>query len=491
MNETADDPRRRFLLVASGLLATAVFVVDVLTPHGVEVWVLYLPVILAPVWFNNTRQILWTSAICTVLVVLGSVLFPLGIPPWSDVINRGMGIMAIWLTAIAGITIARHSVQLAAAMEGLRRETAEHDAAKHALARSEQRLRLAVDGARMGTWDMNLRTGSAVWSETQFKMLGYAPAPDGEATVEMWESRIHPDDRASVLKIREQAQHDRTLLPAEYRIVRADNGQIVWLAVYGRFFHDEIGAGVRFIGVSFDISRRKKLEREVLEIAAREQRRIGQELHDSVGQELTGLGLMANALAQRLQDAREQKQIALRLVEGFDRVRQQVRTLSRGLIPVQVEAKGLWAALDDLATTIGEQSGIEVTLDCSEGCDVEDHTRATELFHIAQEAVSNAVRHGYPRHVRMTVCSGADGLRLSIQDDGIGLQRRSAKCPGMGLSIMEYRAEQIGGALQVGPAEGGGTVVTCWLPGEHSNGNGKTDAGRRTHDRHREDSHRG
>src|SRR5262249_5016524 len=155
---------------------------------------------------------------------------------------------------------------------------------------------------------------------------------------------------------------------------------------------------------------------------------------------------------------------AARLVAGLDRVHQQVRSLAHGLAPVQVEAKGLWAALDDLATSASEQSGIPVTFDCPEWGEVPNHATATQLFRIAQEAVSNALRHGQPRHVHVTLLFAPEGLRLSIEDDGAGMQGRPEESNGMGLRIMQYRAGLLGGLLQVGAAKGGGTVVTCALP---------------------------
>ncbi len=198
---------------------------------------------------------------------------------------------------------------------------------------------------------------------------------------------------------------------------------------------------------------------------------------------------MANALEQGLVAGAPKNQIAPRLVEGIDRVHQQIRILSRGLVPVQVEAKGLWAALDDLADTISQQTGVAVTFDCPERCEVADHTRAKELFRIAQEAVSNALRHGRPQHIRVSLVSADEGLNLSIADDGVGITGQAAQSAGMGLRIMEYRAEQIGGQLHVGPAEGGGTIVTCSLGANHDHSN--SNSGTPNDSGPGQDSHRG
>jgi two-component system CheB/CheR fusion protein len=252
------------------------------------------------------------------------------------------------------------------------------------------------------------------------------------------------------------------------------------LAVFGRYYYNASSEAVRFLGVAFDMTRRKELEREavqreVLALTAREQQHIGQELHDGVGQELTGLGLMAQSLAQRLQEAVPEKRIALRLIAGLDSVHQQVRELSRGLIPVHVESRGLAAALDDLVARMTEASGISVTAECPECLEVADHETATQLFRIAQEAISNAVRHGRPRHIRLMLHTEPNGLRLRIEDDGIGIQGGPERFKGLGLRIMHYRAGQIGGVLQIGRSRGGGTVVSCTLPG--SNGNDERTCG--------------
>src|SRR5262249_52959403 len=185
------------------------------------------------------------------------------------------------------------------------------------------------------------------------------------APIDLWRTCIHPEDLQRVLEARDQALRRRSAYSVEYRINRADDGAVVWLAVFGRFHYNESGQAVRFLGVAFDITRHKELERQVLErevlaIAAREQRQLGEGVHAGVGQELTGLGLMAQSLVQRLPAAAAERHIALRLLAGLDGVHQRVRELTRGLIPVHVESRGLAAALDDLAARTTETSGISV-----------------------------------------------------------------------------------------------------------------------------------
>lgn len=139
--------------------------------------------------------------------------------------------------------------------------------AEEALRESEERLNLAIDAAGMGTFDLDFKTGEAIWSHTKFRTLGYEPTPDGKATLAMWQNLVHPDDLPLVMEELEKARRDRSLWAPEYRIIRADNGQIVWLRAFGRFHYDEAGEAVRFIGVLFDDTARKQAE-EALRLRA-------------------------------------------------------------------------------------------------------------------------------------------------------------------------------------------------------------------------------
>jgi PAS domain S-box-containing protein len=472
---------RRFLVMtAVAVYGALVLVLDLVTPVGIEVWVLNVPLIVLPVFCGGVRMTVVLSLAISAVVIVGALDSPPGhSPPSWDLLNRGMGLAIIWLIAVMVISFIRIRTRLDDALNRLRAEMAARDRISRALEQSEERLRLAMEGAGMGTIDVNLQTGTACWSATYLRMLGYPAAVGRETTLDLWRSCIHPDDAARVLALREQALRNRSAYAVEYRINRVDNDETTWIAVFGRYSYDASGAAVRFLGVSFDVTRRKELEREtvqreVLAMAAHEQRQIGQELHDGVGQELTGLGLMAQTLAQRLPDAAAEKGVALRLLAGLDSAHEKVRKLSRGLIPVHVESRGLSAALDDLAARTAEASGIAVTAECPEWVELPDHATATELFRIAQEAVNNAVRHGRPQHIRVTLLTEPNGLRLRVRDDGVGVRDRAEQGDGLGIRIMQYRAGRIGGVLHIGPSRGGGTVVSCTLP--RSNGNEGKDA---------------
>jgi PAS domain S-box-containing protein len=212
-----------------------------------------------------------------------------------------------------------------------------------------------------------------------------------------------------------------------------------------------------------DITRRKELEREVVEIASLEQRRIGEDLHDSVGQELTALNLLASELDETLRsDPADGTKLVERMVQGLRRCRQDLRAVLQGLLPVAVETEGLMAALTDLADRIQQEGKAACTFDCPEPVRVADNLVATHLFLIAKEAVHNALRHARPRKIRITL-KGNHLLVLRVQDDGIGMAALPTENAGLGLRVMHNRAAIIGANLTIEPAEPSGTLITCAL----------------------------
>jgi two-component system CheB/CheR fusion protein len=215
-----------------------------------------------------------------------------------------------------------------------------------------------------------------------------------------------------------------------------------------------------FTGVVRDIARRKELEREVVEIASQEQRRIGQDLHDRVGQELAALNLLVGDLAEILPgDPPQAGKLVDRIAQGLHRSQGDLRDVLRGLLAVSIETQGLPAALTELAQRAASDGKLACTFDCPRSVEISDSYIATHVFFIAQEAVQNALKHARAATVRISLKSNGL-LVLRVQDDGRGMPARPADS-GLGLRIMRYRAAMIGGTLSIEPAEPHGTVVTC------------------------------
>ncbi|MCC6487964.1 MAG: hypothetical protein IT364_10735 [Candidatus Hydrogenedentes bacterium] len=215
-----------------------------------------------------------------------------------------------------------------------------------------------------------------------------------------------------------------------------------------------------------DVTERRNLEKEVLDIAAREQRRIGQDLHDGLGQLLTGLMCLSGSLSRNLQ------QSAPNHVAEADEITQitrhamtEARALARGLMPVDLDSRGLAAALHELAYDCENIFNVACDCICDEQVRVEDPVSSLQLYRITQEAVSNGVRHGQASVIRIHLGLELSGSGLlTIQDDGRGFRPGAKPRSGMGLRIMKYRAETIGGTLEVHSRRAKGTTITCRFP---------------------------
>lgn len=297
-------------------------------------------------------------------------------------------------------------------------------------------------------------------------VLGYAWEEGRPPTMPTLLTEVHPDDLARVEWASEQCENadDGAVIETEYRIRHA-NGEWRWLN--GRntvFVRDGEGNPRQILGSAQDITERKRLEQEVLEVAAAQQRQIGQELHDGTGQELTGLCMLADNLADNLKEkGLGEEQLARRISQRLREALGQVRLLSRGLVPVEVDAEGLMAALTDLTARISELHAIRCTFDYAEPVLFDDNNTATQLYRIAQEAITNALKHGEPACVRVSLEARGHYITLKITDDGVGMPDGEEAREGVGLRIMRYRAGQIGAQLSVHAGPNGGTVVSCTL----------------------------
>jgi len=241
-----------------------------------------------------------------------------------------------------------------------------------------------------------------------------------------------------------------------------------------------------FMGVLRDISSRKAMQKHALEIAADEQRRIGLELHDGTQQELTGLTLFANVLLETIEqgpyqvhsdfdseptwqfkdvDYQRLRKTTSLMAKRLSEANGHVRDLAHGIMPVQIDAEGLRSALSELATdTTTDQ--VRCRVNVSKNFALLQNTTATHLYRIAQEAVSNALRHGKASRIGITLAQHKDSLMLEIADNGNGFNPADVNgintpASGLGLRTMEYRANLIGGSIRITENPEGGTLVRC------------------------------
>jgi PAS domain S-box-containing protein len=262
------------------------------------------------------------------------------------------------------------------------------------------------------------------------------------------------------------AQMSADLLPQDY--------QSYWMTRHGRqrliawsstMLPGSNGAPNYIIATGIDITEREQLEKALLKISAREQRRIGQDLHDGLGQHLTGIAFMAKV--------HESKLTAMQIAEAADAAKivrlvneaiHKTRELARGLLPVVSDAQGLMSALQLWAAEVEDLFGVSCRFECENAVLIHDDTVATHLYHIAQEAVNNALKHGEAGDILIRLTEENGRGKLLLKDNGIGIAENRANFQGMGLHIMNYRAGMIGGTLEVARDPVRGTTVTCVFP---------------------------
>jgi two-component system, NarL family, sensor histidine kinase UhpB len=320
-----------------------------------------------------------------------------------------------------------------------------------------------------------------------------------------WDQIIYPDDLAL---ISEAGANLRTTvgyaIEREYRIVHK-SGQIRWVRELIQNVCDDSGKPSLVQGVLYDVTerkrmeedlreyrehleelvqartteltkvnkrllaeieRRKALERELLKIVERERQRIGQELHDSLGQQLTGIAFMMEVLSEKLaaKSLAEEAPYAEKINARVGRAAELARHLAKGLHPIDLDRNGLVPVLQELAADTEQLFNVSCTFASDEAVSVKRISAAINLYRIAQEAITNAVKHGKARNIKVQLNSRNGNVVLSVANDGLDFPAEPGRAEGMGLKIMRYRAELMNSSLDIRKGARGGTTVTCVLP---------------------------
>ena len=219
------------------------------------------------------------------------------------------------------------------------------------------------------------------------------------------------------------------------------------------------------IATGIDITERRHLETTILEVSGREQRRIGQDLHDGLGQHLTGIAFMSKVQEQKLMEkSLPEAGDAAKIVKLVNEAINKTRELARGLLPVVPDAQGLMSALQQWAGEVEDLFGVSCRFQCFTPVLIHDDTVATHLYYIAREAVNNAIKHGHGNQIVIRLAADQEQGALTITDNGSGFADIPANNAGMGRHLMNYRARVIGGSLEIQRAATGGTMVTCIFP---------------------------
>ena len=361
------------------------------------------------------------------------------------------------------------------------------------VAEQEERLRFATEGAGMGAWDVDLRTGRVIWNRQNALVLGYEP-DSCKASIRQWWALVHDEDRMPVRQAMDNARSTGTLRQAEHRIRRADNGEIRWLAPYGRIHYDEGGRPARFVGVTFDITERRQaemqrqewmreLERRVNErtkelvrthdrlrglaqdltlTEQRERQRIASELHDYLAQMLVVTRLKLNHAAQMIAP-----DPACAVLNEADQLIDQsltyTRTVVAELMPPTLRQFGLAAGLHWLGERMLKQ-GLNVHVDVPAVTPPLSEDQTTLLYQGVRELLFNVLKHaGTDRAVVRMSDNGQGKLQIVVQDDGVGCDPNAVMESGsdkFGLFSIRERMEAIDGWMELQSQPGAGTTIT-------------------------------
>lgn len=357
--------------------------------------------------------------------------------------------------------VTQRTVELVRANQGLRAEIAERKRSEEAFRESEEIYRTLVETSPDAIITSDLESRITGASQRALEIFGTDKKEDlvGKMSFELTDPKEHLDMRKNISKLREV----KAVRSVERTLFRIDDTSFVG-EVSAAPLKDVRGTAKGLFITIRDITERKRLEKEILEISAREQRRIGHNLHDGLGQHLTAISFMNKVLENKLAakspaEAREAAKISRLISDAIS----QTRNLARGINPVELKADGLMASLRQLSVNLENLFKVSCQFQCRKPVLVGDNIISTNLYYIAQEAANNAIKHGKAKQVKIRLAVVRNKLTLSVSDDGVGVPKKFKRNGGLGLQIMNYRSKIIGANLSIQAGRKGGTTVACSL----------------------------
>ncbi len=328
------------------------------------------------------------------------------------------------------------------------------------LRESEARLANALRATNDGVWEWWIRENRIYFSARWKAILGYEPAEISDDYDE-WQKRVHPDDRGRFTKAREDFfAGNKNVFSIEYRL-RHKDGEYRWILLRAHLQRDAQGKPLRLTGADADVTEQKRMEKEILRISDREQWRIGQELHDGLGQQLTAIELMCESLRTDLDSTPALAEQAGKMSESLREAISQTRALSHGLTPFMLAADGLQAALQEMTNRVNSLGRADCRFECPQNVFLKDSEASGHLFRIAQEALNNAIKHASASEIVVGLTERDGAIEVSVSDNGKGLPKSIRRREGMGLQVMRHRANAIGAELTVSSNVGKGVSVSC------------------------------
>jgi PAS domain S-box-containing protein len=428
----------------------------------------FFVLLLAAIGESMDLVIIGTLVVCAGYLVALSVTA--GSVPWS---SRDLMRVPFLLT-VAGFygyltdrtrrvrRVAAARAYAVARLEGIQaallREIGERKRATGELRASEEKYRELVEDMKDVIYAVDQEGKIGYVNPVVESLLERTP---GELIGRRFSEFVPPEDVNQVTQaFNHSLASEPQLFSGEHRVL-TKSGQIRRVQSCGRLVVKD-GQVVGIRGMMTDVTEQRRLEREILKISEEEQRRISQDLHDGLGQDLTGIGFTTRALERKLQSKSADEWLeARRIAELVNDAIDKTRALARGLHPVEVAEDGLCVALEGLAQATSNVFQISC-LFSSRGAPLTlPQEIATHLYRIAQEAVHNAVRHGQPRVVQIRLSTSGGRVILNVTDDGCGFSGLAPTDRGLGVQIMHYRARMIGAELRINRRQTGGTSLEC------------------------------
>jgi PAS domain S-box-containing protein len=343
-------------------------------------------------------------------------------------------------------------------MLGIFMDITELKQAEMALRESEERYRAVVETAADGFWMIDGEGRILATNDAYARRSGYSR----EQLMSMGVADVEADENPAA--VRRHMDHVRHFGSDTFETHhRASDGTVWPVEVHASYWES---GGRYYFGFLHDMSKRMALERAIIEASTAEQERIGHDIHDGLGQQLTGISLLTRAEELRLRQAGEEQaaDAVAALGRHTEAALDQTRAMARGLSPVEVAPDGLAYALANLAKQLTTTGGVDCRYLGLPNLAVEDEVVATHLFRIAQEAAQNALKHAHATRIEFDLRREPEGLLLTVHDDGRGIDPDVEHGDGMGLKIMRYRANILGGRLTVTSGPRRGTLVRCTVP---------------------------
>ncbi|MCE9544003.1 MAG: PAS domain S-box protein, partial [Planctomycetia bacterium] len=331
------------------------------------------------------------------------------------------------------------------------RDMTQRERASEALSR----LAAIMEGASAAIVVTSLDGTIQHWNEGAAHLFGYAAAEAVGYSVSMLASE---NDALGFPRLVERLRAGQRF--EEYHTMTHKDGALLDVAATASLIDDASGQATGVCIVARDFGERKRLEQLIAELTDQERQRLGRELHDSVSQQIRGISMLLATLKAQMGET-AQGPILERLENTIDETKRQLRALTKGVFPVDVDARGLRIALEELAQQVTATTGVSCRFECTDEVPLDDNFVATQLYLIAREAAFNAAKHSGGAMITIRLEDHEGGIQVSVRDNGKGLPELVERSDGMGLRIMRHRCGLLNGSLHFDAIAEGGTCVRC------------------------------